>query len=347
MVNKPKKTGIDGLDSLLSGGLVLPPHRNFNILTKGSTGTCKTILSLQIAINLAKQGIIGIYYSMEQPPEDIRYVAQQFNWLSTPDDFTFAIGGDEINNKLPSVGDRGALLVCHLSRDHICASTEDIQKDIQALENLLRPRTLGFIVVDSINAIGKGCTLRENFRNLLEKLHAQQGRIVIIVLEEKEDTHQIAMTEEFLVDAVIRLGCRYRSTDYSERYLDLIKVRNQFHYRGQHSFLILSSERAKSLSEKYGSLIKPGIQVFPSMPAKLAEQARKQSLPVTGKRLKFNIPTLDRLLHKLRANNVIVTRMVVWPKNRQHFLLVKGVPRKPFLRFNSLPPEFLSSKGVF
>jgi circadian clock protein KaiC len=71
------KTGIDGLDTLVQGGL---PKGTFAVVT-GGPGTGKTIFALQFLANGAlKYNEKGLFITAEQNIEDIVSQAKQFGW---------------------------------------------------------------------------------------------------------------------------------------------------------------------------------------------------------------------------------------------------------------------------
>ncbi|MBW2981009.1 AAA family ATPase [Candidatus Woesearchaeota archaeon] len=71
MINKIK-TGIQGLDELLKGGI----REKTSILVTGPPGTGKTILGLQFIIEGAKRGEAGIYITSEETAADLRLYAE-------------------------------------------------------------------------------------------------------------------------------------------------------------------------------------------------------------------------------------------------------------------------------
>ena len=64
---KREPTGIQGLDEALQGGL--PP--GVVTLVTGTSGSGKTTLSMQFLVYGAKHGEKGIYFTLEESPEDI------------------------------------------------------------------------------------------------------------------------------------------------------------------------------------------------------------------------------------------------------------------------------------
>lgn len=62
------ETGVPGLDVLTLGGI--PEGRS--TLIAGKSGTGKTVVGLQIASNLARQGVPTIILAIEESPEDLQ-----------------------------------------------------------------------------------------------------------------------------------------------------------------------------------------------------------------------------------------------------------------------------------
>ncbi|MHA2501310.1 MAG: RAD55 family ATPase [Candidatus Kariarchaeaceae archaeon] len=70
------KTGIQGLDQILNGGLV----KNRVIVVQGSAGTGKTTLGLQFLSKGAEQGEPGLLLSMEYDVKDIISDMKAYGW---------------------------------------------------------------------------------------------------------------------------------------------------------------------------------------------------------------------------------------------------------------------------
>lgn len=69
-------TGVEGLDDLLGGGL---PRGSTTIL-EGGTGSGKTLLSFSFLLEGARRGERGVYFTLEETPEQLRATMQSVGW---------------------------------------------------------------------------------------------------------------------------------------------------------------------------------------------------------------------------------------------------------------------------
>jgi KaiC/GvpD/RAD55 family RecA-like ATPase len=76
MAEKRVASGIPGLDPIIKGGF-LP--NNVYLIT-GGTGTGKTIFCMQFIHEGLKKGERCIYFTLEEPPEDVMDDAAMFGW---------------------------------------------------------------------------------------------------------------------------------------------------------------------------------------------------------------------------------------------------------------------------
>jgi KaiC domain protein len=74
------KTGIDGLDEMLEGGL----PKGHTVVVMGSFGTGKTTFGLQFLSQGLRQGEKGIYISLEEDDRSILEDAMAFGWDLKP-----------------------------------------------------------------------------------------------------------------------------------------------------------------------------------------------------------------------------------------------------------------------
>src|SRR5215217_1350841 len=70
------KTGIEGLDDILAGGLAR--HRVY--LLEGSPGTGKTTMAMRFLIEGAKQGEVGLYITLSETEVELQETARSHGW---------------------------------------------------------------------------------------------------------------------------------------------------------------------------------------------------------------------------------------------------------------------------
>jgi KaiC/GvpD/RAD55 family RecA-like ATPase len=175
--------------------------------------------------------------------------------------------------------------------------TAAIGLDIQEMRRRLGNRQIECVVVDSLNAV-EGDIQRDEFFVL--NAHCASSSSLSLFVDEEHADHNRNALREYVSDIVVRLGCRDRTEteEYIERYIEIVKARNQFHYRGKHPFSIVDPARKVAhagIPETQG-----GVCIYPSMAARLRHQSTiRKAGERDGKeirRVKFDIGSLDVLL---------------------------------------------------
>lgn len=224
------KTGIDGLDEALGGGI---PKGNI-ILISGSTGTGKTLIALSfIYYGATKFNEPGILISTDQTPEEIKIQAKNFGWNL-----------EELEKK--------KLLRLY----HIDVTQEKDMMYLKKLDNFVKEIKAKRIVIDSLTTvtefltpleIRKGTKIFESLealvpvpmseamvaKNVLMKIikHLKKTGCTCIVTSELPEEGQWLSRDtcsEFLVDGVITL----RPFKYARNDIDLLVVKLRY---GNHS----------------------------------------------------------------------------------------------------------------
>lgn len=180
----------------------------------------------------------------------------------------------------------------------------------------IHEEALGTAMGGVADPAAKDCQEDPHDGNFYKRLHRDcvNGHVhTFLIMEEDlpEETYSerydIAHRPEvFAADMVIRLGIRTYSTEYRERFLQIVKAKHQFYYRGKHHFSIISKGGGGRKQEQEEER---GIVIYPSIPMQLSllqiekqkrrkrEDARaKQEKPgksVSPDRLKLGIHELD------------------------------------------------------
>ncbi len=89
--NLKARTGIEGLDDILVGGL----RRGRVYLLEGSPGTGKTTIAAQFLLEGARQGEPGLYITLSETEEELRETAESHGWTFGPPNAIFELAPPE------------------------------------------------------------------------------------------------------------------------------------------------------------------------------------------------------------------------------------------------------------
>jgi len=215
MLNKERiKTGIPGLDEIISGGLV---PKSLNLLT-GTTGCGKTIISSQFIYNgLKDYDQPAVYVSFEEPIESIKGNCLEFGW-----DFA-------------SYEKKEKVAFVRYDPFHV----EDIY---ELIETNVKKLNAERVVIDSVSALGlyvrDAPEIRRmifNIAFLLRKLNCTTI-LVSEILPMQEALSRFGV-EEFVTDGVIVLYYTRVGSQFS-RSLTVWKMRNSNHSNKIHPYRI-------------------------------------------------------------------------------------------------------------
>ena len=197
------RTGIEGLDTLLYGGLL----RGDAMLVAGSPGTGKTSLGMQYLYNGAtKYGEPGLLITFEEFPQRIYRDALSFGW-----DF-------------PALEEEGKLKVLFTSPEVL---QQDIIRDQGLVGEMIAEIGARRVVVDSISHFQETGQDYRQFREavygLVNALKREQ-LTAILTREIREMEEMGAGVEEFVADGVIVLSRAYIGNT-NMRFLEVMKSR--------------------------------------------------------------------------------------------------------------------------
>lgn len=245
------------------------PLGGTSVVIEGLAGTGKTILACQLcAVSLRDrlpQKDRGIIYTLDQSPDDLIRLIEQFGWMS-PSEIT------EV--------DYGEIIAPGRSRARLFIKA--VPQEQQTVGDLWRrvvadgPRpsephrdgsVVRIIVIDSINAVlRRGMDelgYETQFRRLVKDVH-EFGGIAILTLEKLAP--DLPQVEEYVPNCVIELN--RGSGSAQSRTMETKKARNQKHFIGTHDFTIVAEEDDAATQADSG--VEKGVRVYPSLEARSA-----------------------------------------------------------------------------
>jgi KaiC/GvpD/RAD55 family RecA-like ATPase len=296
-------TGILGFDQLFgSGGIMLTEVLHHDpcpgqtggrvILVRGKYGTGKSILSLQLAVEVAQKGGLAWVIPMgEQSSDDCLQTIESMCGLPPTESMIVATDVSKalqaLENRKP---DQGVLVILKTveksCEGFITAFSDNLQE--------MQKYSLRLVVVDPINSVCDDGTQRMLHRVEMVKMIETvkpTGTNVLFVAEEDSGPGGELRFAEYVSDTVIRL-----SVDdvhhYAQRYFEIKKSRLQREQRGRHPFSILGGA---------------GITIFPSCAAVTVRIGTRRILEPTTP-IRFGMASLDRMLGRdsLFSGDVIV-----------------------------------------
>jgi circadian clock protein KaiC len=256
------KTGIKGLDGVLSGGI---PRGNV-ILVEGAAGTGKTTLGLEFVYRGARElDEPGLVVLFEVAPDKLIRDAAAFGW------------------DLPELERAGRLKILFTTR-------EVFYREMQQSDSLLleEARQIGArrIFIDGLPRIPEVHGIRdprEQFHVLAEGLHRERltALITLDVLAHEEARLATSVPEELVADTIIllRLEPVYRAV---QRSLEVVKSRGQDYQTGRHSLRILDGH---------------GLEVFRRVQAPRGQDRDRAAAFDPTTRVTTGVPGLDEIVN--------------------------------------------------
>jgi len=274
---------ISNFDFLFDGGLLMPIGTGQTLLIKGSAGTGKTTLALQIAASMASNGNLSVYLSAE---EELSFLLERLSFIgcfrkggtrSDKEPLTIQNNDSEFNllcsnfiddqivssiDHLTSSGNKkGVMLLISIpNRNDFFEKNNKLLSNLSGLLDRFNSQSVySCFIIDSLDALAN-----KRERKTFEKIFnfAKKNRNLSVFLSESYDesklpvepTNRPHLIQDFLVDTVIHLDYLTR-IGFKERIIEIEKCRCQNHIRGRHMFSIQSQE---------------GVTIYPSVQALLS-----------------------------------------------------------------------------
>lgn len=219
------KSGIEGLDELIEGGL---PDGTVSLIT-GPAGSGKTLIGTQYIYKGAKEhNSPGLIISMEEGRSNLLRAARRYN-----------MDLEEMEKDGLHLLDVGALrAMAYNGKD-----MEDPFISFKALKEIIRTQVeekkIERLVVDSISALGLYYSSDETLRKELFDLcrFLKELDITTLLISEVRGKGDKQTVEEFVSDAIITLGYENVNGEY-RRTVTVYKMRFTRHDPYKHPFLI-------------------------------------------------------------------------------------------------------------
>ncbi|UCC68869.1 MAG: AAA family ATPase, partial [Armatimonadota bacterium] len=201
------RTGIEGLDKLLFGGL----QRGDATLVAGAPGTGKTSLGMQFLYNgITRYREPGIFITFEEFPQRIYRDADNFGW-----DFR-------------ALEDQGKLKVLFTSPEVL---QQDIVRDQGLVSEMIHEIGAMRVVVDSISHLHDAGQDPRHFREAVYRLvnALKRESLTAVLLRELREQEEIGGgPEDFVADGLIMLTRSYVGGHHM-RFIEVIKSRGSPH----------------------------------------------------------------------------------------------------------------------
>jgi circadian clock protein KaiC len=252
------KFGIEGLDSILNGGI----ERNRLYLVEGNPGTGKTTMAVQFLIEGVRRGEPALYITLSETEEELRATARAHNWV---------LDGITICELVPPE----SLLDEAQQQSLLYSSDLELGETTRAVFDIVGRLKPSRVVVDSLSEIRLLAQSSLRYRRQMLGLKHFLSRHDCTALLLDDMTAELSeRTVHSIAHGVLHLEELSPLYGSDRRRMRVTKLRGQAYRGGYHDFAIVEG----------------GVRVFPRL------VASEHFGPFPDGRLQSGIATLDELL---------------------------------------------------
>lgn len=277
------RTGIDGLDGILGGGIRYPDDSAAFVCISGGPGTGKTLLALEMAARAFLDGDDGatfLYYSVEHSPESLqKKLESDFDWFRTaaevrvlprevPGKLCLEARTRKGHSRLVLTQARPAAL-----QKGARGTSVDVEWILAEIGNYKLAGAVQMACVDNVGLLLTDLDYFDKRTALLETRRALlQDRIhgVFVMEDAGPRDLRVPSAEEFSTDLLIHLSFQEEHGNFKVRALEIAKARHQYYYRGAHHFSIAGKGITRDVYLGARNERGPGIHIYPSVAAQLS-----------------------------------------------------------------------------
>ena len=218
----PVRTGIEGLDAVLGGGLI--PNRVY--LVEGDPGAGKTTLALQFLIAAARQGEKCLFVTLSESEDELRAVAESHGWSLDGVHILEVIASEE------SLTPDSRYTMYHPSEVELSATTKKVLDQARQI----RPTRVVFDSLSELRLLAES-PLRYRRQILALKQHFSRQACTVLMVDDRT-SEQSDMQLHSVVHGVIRLDSTAAEYGTLRRRLSVRKLRGRAFREGYHDCVI-------------------------------------------------------------------------------------------------------------
>lgn len=255
---KRLKTGIKGLDTILSGGF--PENRLY--LMQGEPGTGKTTLAFQFLLEGVKQGETCLYISFSESREELQNVADSHGWdISKLDMLELGSIEDQLKPESQNT-------VFYPSEVEMNQTTSVLYSEVERI----KPTRIVFDSISEMRMLAES-SLRYRRQMLALKQFFAKLHCTVLLLDDLTTSPKDLQVQS-IVHGVMNLQKLHPEFGNERRRLNIVKLRGIEYLGGFHDYIIK----------------KGGIEIFPRM------TASDHDAKIVHKSFSSGIPEMDKLL---------------------------------------------------